>query len=455
MRLVMLMGLAVTASAQLTLATFNGTTETPVGATYSFGNVASGGFEDVVFHARNTGNSAVVINTVTLSGAGFAIASVNGTLPYTVAPQNFLAFTVRFSAGAPASYSAGLLVQGISVVLLASSVAGPTITFFPPCALAGPNGVDFGTLLNGSLHLCNFSVSNGNTQPLTISNIAVTGAFQASQVPSTPLTLPPGQVTMFAIQITPACGTKTVTGTLTVNTNSYALTGQGADPPMPKPILTLDAPSIGSAEQHALTMSLASPATCAASGNVNLVFTPAKNPAVTGDSSIVFLSGSTRSLQFSASAGSSNVTIGGQSSATFQTGTTAGAIAFTVTGIPVSGDPTISFAIAPAAIAIESVTASNQIAGQLDVAVVGYDNTYSAGAMTFMFFDATNKMIGSPVTANFASNFSSYFAMYTSGSTFLARISFPVQGNALLVSTVAVTLTNSAGQAQTGTLTFQ
>jgi hypothetical protein len=75
--------------------------------------------------------------------------------------------------------------------------------------------------------------------------------------------------------------------------------------------------------------------------------------------------------------------------------------------------------------------------------------------MTFTFFDASNNMIGSPITANFASNFQSYFAMYTSGSSFLANMSFQVQGNALLVATVAVTLTNSAGQVQTGTLTFQ
>jgi len=183
---------------------------------------------------------------------------------------------------------------------------------------------------------------------------------------------------------------------------------------------------------------------------VNLAFAPAKNLPVTDDTSIVFLSGSTRSLQFSVSAGASAVLINGQSSAEFQTGTTAGTITFSV-----SGTPSISFTIAPATISIETVTASNQTAGQLNLAVVGYDNTYSAGAMTFTFFDSTNHMIGSPVTANFASNFQSYFAMYTSGSTFLVRISFPVEGNALLVATVAVTLSNSAGQAQTGTLTFQ
>ncbi len=461
-KIAMFAACATTASAQLTLVTFDGTIQTPVGATYNFGSVASGNTENVVFRALNTGTSPIALNSaaLTVMGAGFTIASVNGTFAngpscpqtfcYTIAPAGFLAFTVQFSAGQPLSYSAGLLVQSISVILLANSIAEATVTSASPCSPAQSNSFSFGSLQNGSQHMCSFTLSNGNSQAVTISNIAVTGAFQASQLPTTPLTLAPSQMMTFAVQITPSCGTGLVTGTLIVNTTSYALTGSGADPPLPKPILMLDAPTIGSGEQHALTISLPSPAVCAALGSVNLAFAPAKNLPVADDTSIVFLSGSTRSLQFSVSAGASAVLIDGQSSAEFQTGTTAGTITFSV-----SGTPSISFTIAPATIFIETVTASNQTAGQLNLAVVGYDNTYSAGAMTFTFFDSTNHMIGSPVTANFASNFQSYFATYTSGSTFLARISFPVQGNALLVSTVAVTLTNSAGQTQTGTLTFQ
>jgi len=461
-KIAMLVAVPTAAWAQLTLVTFDGTTQTPVGATYNFGSVASGSTENVVIRALNTGTSPIAINSaaLTVSGAGFTIASVNGTFAngpscpqtfcYTIAPAGFLAFTVQFSAGPPLSYSAGLLVESISVILLANSIAEATVSSVSPCSPTSSNGFSFGSLQNGSQHMCSFAVSNGNSQAVTISNIAVTGAFQASQLPATPLTLAPGQAIPFSIQIAPACGIGLVTGTLIINTNSYALTGQGADPPLPKPVLTLDAPTIGSGEQHALTMSLASPAVCAALGSVSLAFASAKSLPVTDDTSIVFLSGSTRSLQFSVSAGASTVLIDGQSSAEFQTGTTAGTITFSV-----SGTPSISFTIAPATISIETVTASNQITGQLDVAVVGYDNTYSAGAMTFTFFDANNHMIGSPVTANFASNFQSYFATNTSGSTFLARISFPVQGNALLVATVAVTLSNSAGQAQTGTLTFQ
>ena len=47
----------------------------------------------------------------------------------------------------------------------------------------------------------------------------------------------------FSIQITPPCGTGLVTGTLIVNTNIYALTGSGVDPPLPKPVLALDSSS--------------------------------------------------------------------------------------------------------------------------------------------------------------------------------------------------------------------
>jgi|HubBroStandDraft_5_1064220.scaffolds.fasta_scaffold45071_2 hypothetical protein len=468
MKIAILIGLALawsgTARAQLALQTCDGTPAATVQSTYNLGSVAAGTALSAHLCAQNNGTNPVTIALVGGSSDGFSVTT--DTLPYTIAPSNSLEFTVSFyepPAAAPGTYSTNLTLTlqtgtSLSVFLLATLVApqpAATVTPASPCTAAGSNGFTFGTLQNGAPHTCSFSVSNGNAQPLTISNISIAGAFQGSQAP-TPLTLAPGQATMVVIGITPACGTSGIlNGTLTINTNIYALTGQNVDPPLPTPTLALDTSSIGSGEQHMLTMSLPSPAVCSATGNINLTFMAAKNLPVTDDTSIVFLAGSTRSLQFSASPGATSVTIAGQPSAAFQTGTTAGTITFSVSGIPGANQPSISFAIAPAPISIETATASNQITGQLDVAVIGYDNTYSAGPMTFTFFDANNKMIGSPVTADFASNFQSYFAMYTSGSSFLARMSFQVQGNALTVATVTATLNNNAGPAQTGTLTFQ
>jgi hypothetical protein len=190
-----------------------------------------------------------------------------------------------------------------------------------------------------------------------------------------------------------------------------------------------------------------------------MVFRPASGLPVSDDSAIVFLSGSTRSLPFSVSVGQTAVAIHGTSSAMFQTGTTAGSITFNVTGYPMSGNPSISFTIPPAVISIETATASNQITGQLNVMIVGFDNTYSAGQMSFTFFDASGNQLAA-ISPNFTSNFTTYYTTEVpanAGSSFLANVSFPVQGGNAVVGTVQVTLTNSAGQTQTQTqtLTFQ
>ena len=115
----------------------------------------------------------------------------------------------------------------------------------------------------------------------------------------------------------------------------------------------------------------------------------------------------------------------------------------------------MSFSIAPTAIVIDTATASNQRLGELDVEVIGYDNTFSIGKMSFTFLDASGNMIGAPIAADFTSNFQSFFAGQQMGSTFLIRVSFPVTGNQTQVAKVQATLINTAGQAQTGSLTFQ
>ena len=50
----------------------------------------------------------------------------------------------------------------------------------------------------------------------------MTGAFQATDLPTPAVTLSPGQETDFVVQITPGCGTGAVSGTLTINGASYS-----------------------------------------------------------------------------------------------------------------------------------------------------------------------------------------------------------------------------------------
>jgi hypothetical protein len=87
--------------------------------------------------------------------------------------------------------------------------------------------------------------------------------------------------------------------------------------------------------------------------------------------------------------------------------------------------------------------------------VVGFDNTYSAGAMSFTFQDNLGNPIGAgPIAADFTSQFRTYFTTSTDGGGFAMLVTFPVVGNAAAVGAVNIQMTNSAGTAPTTQLVF-
>jgi hypothetical protein len=122
-----------------------------------------------------------------------------------------------------------------------------------------------------------------------------------------------------------------------------------------------------------------------------------------------------------------------------------------MTGTPLPAHITIG----GAPVMIDSTSASKERTGYLDITIIGADNTYSAGAMSFSFLDTSGNAIGSAVSANFVSTFKTYYGGQTAGSSFQALVSFPVTGSVTTIGSVTVTLTNAAGSASTGSLTFQ
>jgi hypothetical protein len=118
-------------------------------------------------------------------------------------------------------------------------------------------------------------------------------------------------------------------------------------------------------------------------------------------------------------------------------------------------DPTTTLTIEGASIIIDSMSASKQRTGFLDIAVTGADNTYSAGAMSFSFFDTNGNAIGNTANADFTMAFKNYYTGQTAGSAFKLIVSFPVTGSVATIGSVTMTITNAAGTASTGKLTFQ
>lgn len=445
MILVFLLPLA--ARAQLALYTLNGTTEIPVGAVLDLGKVAAGDTLGTRIRVRNTGGGSIHITQFSANGAGFSMDAPS--VPFPMAPGSVQDILLSFSASVLATYSANLQVtsdvNNVSVIVVAAVVAGPVLTIFPVCTGSDgpPPSIDFGNVQAGQLRLCNFYLQNPGAQDITIAAFQVTGSgFQMSMGPSAPFTIAAGGTTAFVITFTPnAAGF--YNGSLAIATRTYALTGTAFNAPLPTPILEFDSGPFQSAQQRTLTMRLPTAASAAASGYVNLAFQP-DTTIVTGDTTVMFLATGTYSLPFSISQGSTQISINGQTSATFQTGTTSGQIRFTLSGISAGGGPT-TITIPPAAMSIDTAIATKRTE-DLDIQVIGFDNTYSAGAMTFTFFDTSSHAVPpGAIRADFTQDFLGFFTKTQTGSMFQVRVSFPVLGDTSGIGSVDVQLNNSAG----------
>jgi hypothetical protein len=118
-------------------------------------------------------------------------------------------------------------------------------------------------------------------------------------------------------------------------------------------------------------------------------------------------------------------------------------------------DPTTQFTIPPRTIGIDATQVVRGFA-HVEVRITGYDNTYTAGAMSFTFYDTGGRLIGDgAVRADFTSAFRAFYTSARAGSAFQVGVTFPVAGDASQVASVEVELTNAAGTVRTARLAFQ
>jgi len=452
-----LLALPLLARAQIALLQMNGSTEVPIGSALNLGKVAAGDTLSVRLRVRNTGSAKADITRFSADGAGFTLD--RPSLPFTVAPGSVQDVLLNFRGLTLATYSANLQLvssaNSISTIVIASVVTGAEVTVFPVCRGSDgpPPTIDFGRVQAGQRHLCNFNLRNPGTQEMTVSTFQATGSgFQIFSGPQPPFKLAAGSTASFMVSFAPeAAGV--YTGALIIDARSYVLTGVAFDAPFPKPLIEFDSGAFQSAQQRHLTIRLPTAATSSASGSVSLAFLP-DTKLVPDDPAVVFLATGTRSLPISISQGSTQFTISGQASAMFQTGTSSGKIRFMLSGILSDGDPTTTVTIPASSMALDTATATKR-AGNLDIQATGYDNTYSAGSMSFTFFDGSGKTIPpGAIQADFTQDFRAFFTRTQSGSAFQVRVSFPVAGDASGIAGVDARFTNAVG-GNTQHLVFQ
>ena len=427
-RLLLLLGaLAGAAQAQFQLFSVSGTVEAPVAAVFDFGTAGPGDTLNVRFRVRNTSGAPAALVSMALAGAGFTIPTSPG-LPKTLAPGGTLDFTVQFQANAAGSYSAGMTLPGISVILTAAVVSQLTYSAGSP--------IDFGQVVHGTSATLEIVVSNRSTAPLAIPPLTVFGAGFSVDAPSLAgLVLQPQQSDPFTLRFSPSTN-GSYSGTLIAGNRTFVLGGTGVDPRTLA--VSINPGQLASGAQGTAIVSLNLPALSAAKGTLTLDFQGPADPAV------AFASGG-RSVPFTVAAGDTQLL-----SAPFQAGTTAGTIVFTATLGSASAQQPVT--IAPAAIVLTSATAS-RASGTLTVQMAGFDNTRTAGPLAFTFYDAAGKAIPpSPIQAG--ADFADFFQNSGLGGLFLLKAVFPVNGDPSQVAAFEVQMTNAAGSTSTGRTNF-
>lgn len=435
----------------------------------NFGNVSVSATIAVPFTLTNQSGAAVSTPAVSLINQVFASSAFSldtSGLPASIAAGAQASFTITFAPGQAGLATTTLMVgsnsypmQGTGIVV--SDVDALQISYVDATGVRGlpqaATPINFGQLVAGGAApaILKFTVTNPLTSfsAVTLPSITVSGsAFSLSGAPSLPASIQPGGSIGFQVAFS-AAATGTYTGTLAIGSRSFSLTGLTVSSPVPSFSFQLSQQPLTSQQQVNLTVRFSAPATVDAIGTLTMAFAPSVSN-VADDPAIVFPVTNGRQLQLNVAAGSQTATYKGQSVITFQTGTTAGTITFTLT-FPNTAPFSQSYAISPAQIQITSAKAVRQ-SPNLVVTIDGFDNTYSTGRMTFLFYDTAGKLLTpSGIAVDASASFHQYFFTNNpAGGAFAMQASFPVTGDVMQVGSVAITMNNSAGQSNT-TQVFQ
>jgi hypothetical protein len=416
--LVVLLATAFPAFAQFQLYLVQDGNERIAPALYDLGLAHPGETASANFKLRNVSAAPAQVTTLAIAGTGFSLTAPS--VPMTLQPQSAIDLTVTFRVFDTGSYSAALKSDG-TVILL-------TATVLPRLTLTG--SFDFGSVVRGSSRQQTYTLTNLTPLVIIVPAISVQGTdFALAGVPPQGQAFASQQSGSFSIVFTPH-GSGPSQGTLVVGDRSYVLIGVGADPPLPRPFLTVDLRQVASAQQGAVVIRFDTPAKSSGTGSLALDFRGAADPTV------AFASGG-RTTTFHVAPGDTQATI------PFQTGTTAGTLVFTAQLGGVGDQLSVVIPGAPAGV---TGTQGQRAPSSVQVDVTGFDNTRTMSGVAFTFYDAGgNALPSGSIQTNAAGDFAKYFAESDLGGAFVLRAIFPVTGDTSRIASCDVALTNSAG----------
>ncbi|MCC6857046.1 MAG: choice-of-anchor D domain-containing protein [Bryobacterales bacterium] len=436
--------LAAPLPAQFQIVVPQGDVERPVTTQFDFGTVATGDSRDVRFRARNLSSMPAQINLLSLGGAGFTLLDPP-QLPHRVESGAYLDFTVRFQPSAQGLLSATLHLNNLSPILRGTGMAAPVLWLEQPeggVVLTSGSVVDYGRVERGTVARRRLFLENQTRQQLTVERLAVSGEEYRLAVPvPLPLSLEAGQSIALDLLFEPrATGPRQ--GLLEVDLRRVALAATAVEPPLPRPVISMDPAAPASARQVKIGIQLAEVSRTGGTGRIVAEFTP-EPQGFPPDPGIVFVSTGSASASFTVAEGDSAARFDGAGEIVLQSGTTAGRLAVRVE-LGAHREEQV-LVIPPEPPGIDTLRASRNSSG-LEVYLAAFDNTRSAGQLSFTFYDQAGTAVPpGAIRVDARSEFQRYFQTSEVGGAFALRAVFPVSGDASRITAVEVELSNSAG----------
>ena len=434
----------------------NGSASTALarGATVPVPDVAVGDKSVVTLLVRNTGNADGRIAVIGVQGAGFTVTDAP-FLPATLTPGSAATVAVTFTPTAPGRFTGRLRIgddsfdvvsNGLGSNLTFSYVAGPVTT-----ALLNGGSVIFPPVVAGQTAAVRFVISNTGTSPTAVNSVGVlaTGStFSTSNVPSLPVSLAPGASLAFDVNFAPLA-TGSLTGTLRIDSLSFALSGLANQPPAISNYSFTGATGVQQpGQQLGVGLSLAQVYPLTLRGTLTLAF---NSDVFANDPAVQFAVGG-RTVNFSIPAGQRDAVFAtNQSQVRLQTGTVTGSIVLTPSfqtdgGIILTptDPPALTLSVAPAAPRLLSLQITGRTATGFQLLVTGFATSRQITQIDLTFTATSGENIGSSkVTIAAEPSFNAWYQSTASaqfGSQFTATIPITLSGDVVNVTTLVETI---------------
>ena len=188
-----------------------------------FHNVDAGMAGNRVFSLGNLGTADLVINGISVSGAGFSFPQAPA-LPLFIPPQNTFDLTVQFLPPAGGGFTGSISILSNDPVFPLAEIpvrgTGLAVAVEPPRLLVSARRLDFGEVNIGESQEMPLAVTNTAPGDLVVSNLSWSGDgdFVISSPPELPFTLTAGESQSLVIRFSPAwIGTRA--GNLRISSN--------------------------------------------------------------------------------------------------------------------------------------------------------------------------------------------------------------------------------------------